>query len=350
MVWSSSSARGIEQAIREFRPDIVHCHNVYHQLSPAVLRPVSRAGIPCVMTLHDYKLACPSYQMLDHGRPCDACVGHGTWHAAAKRCKSGSLGGSVLLAVESGLHRAFDAYGSVDAFVSPSRFLAAVMVRQGIAEDRISVVNNFTHIPELTQAPEAGEGFVVAGRLSHEKGVDTAIRAIGRLPGACVLHVAGDGPERASLERLAGEVAPGRVVFHGRLSADELAPLVQHSRALLVPSRWYENQPMTILEAFAASTPVVVTDMGGMPELVEPGVHGLVVPADDDALLAGALARLDANPEEAVTMGVAGRRRLEEDFAAAAHLSRLDVVYDKASTRAGRPAKPSVSQRSETSR
>ena len=117
MVWSSSSARGIEQAIREFRPDVVHCHNVYHQLSPAVLRPVSRAGIPCVMTLHDYKLACPSYQMLDHGRPCDACVGHGTWHAAANRCKNGSLGGSVLLAVESGLHRAFDAYGTVDAFV-----------------------------------------------------------------------------------------------------------------------------------------------------------------------------------------------------------------------------------------
>lgn len=350
MVWSSSSARGIEQAIREFRPDMVHCHNIYHQLSPAVLRPVSRAGIPCVMTLHDYKLACPSYQMLDHGRPCDACVGHGTWHAAAHRCKSGSLGGSVLLAVESGLHRTFDAYGPVDAFVSPSRFLAAVMVRQGIAEDRISVVNNFTHIPELTQDPVAGEGFVVAGRLSHEKGVDTAIRAIGRLSSACVLHVAGDGPERTSLERLAAEVAPGRVVFHGRLSADELAPLVRHTRALLVPSRWYENQPMTILEAFAASTPVVVTDMGGMPELVEPGVHGLVVPADDDALLAGALARLDSNPEEAVAMGVAGRRRLEQDFAAAAHLSRLEVVYDKASTRAGRSTKPPVAQRSETSR
>ena len=186
------------QAIREFRPDIVHCHNIYHQLSPAVLRPVSRAGIPCVMTLHDYKLACPSYQMLDHGRPCDACVGHGTWHAAAKRCKSGSLSGSVLLAVESGLHRAFDAYGPVDAFVSPSRFLAAVMVRQGIAEDRISVVNNFTHIPELTQAPEAGEGFVVAGRLSHEKGVDTAIRAIGRLPApACSTSRATVRNERA---------------------------------------------------------------------------------------------------------------------------------------------------------
>jgi glycosyltransferase involved in cell wall biosynthesis len=139
------------------------------------------------------------------------------------------------------------------------------------------------------------------------------------------------------------------VVFHGRLSADELAPLVRHSRALLVPSRWYENQPMTILEAFAASTPVVVTDMGGMPELVEPGVHGLVVPADDDARLAEALAHLDSNPDEAVTMGIAGRRRLEQDFAAAAHLSRLEGVYDKASTRVGRSAKSLVAQRSETS-
>ena len=209
MVWSSSSARGIEQAIREFRPDIVHCHNIYHQLSPAVLRPVSRAGIPCVMTLHDYKLACPSYQMLDHGRPCDACVGHGTWHAAAKRCKSGSLGGSVLLAVESGLHRAFDAYGPVDAFVSPSRFLAAVMVRQGIAEDRISVVNNFTHIPDY-----AGPGAPVRGLCRCWTPVAREGRRHGHrgdrpLPGACVLHVAGDGPERPSLERLAARGGPG---------------------------------------------------------------------------------------------------------------------------------------------
>jgi glycosyltransferase involved in cell wall biosynthesis len=350
MVWSTSSARGMERAIREFRPDVVHCHNIYHQLSPSVLGPVSRAGIPCVMTLHDYKLACPSYQLLDHGRPCEACVGHGTWHAAAKRCKSGSLTSSVLLALESGVHRALDAYGAVDAFISPSRFLARVMLRQGIAEDRIEVVNNFTLIAEPIAAPEAGAGFVVAGRLSHEKGVDTAIRAVGRLRSASCLHIAGDGPERASLERLAAEVAPGRVVFHGRLSAEELGPLVRRSRALLVPSRWYENQPMTVLEAFAAATPVVVTDMGGMPELVEPGVHGLVVPADDDALLAAALDRLDADPDEAVAMGAAGRRRLERDFAPSAHLARLEAVYEKASIRAGRSARRLVAQRSGASR
>lgn len=346
MVWSTSSARGLEQAIDEFRPDVVHCHNVYHQLSPSILRPVARAGIPCVMTLHDYKLACPSYQMLDHGRPCEACVGHGTWHAAARRCKGGSLGGSVLLAVESGLHRTFDAYAGVDQFVSPSHFLASVMVRQGIAPDQISVVNNFTPVPALTHTPEAGEGFVVAGRLSHEKGIDTAIRAIGRLQSPAVLHIAGEGPERAALEQLAAEVARDRVIFHGRLSADELAPLVRGSRALLVPSRWYENQPMTILESFAAATPVVVTAMGGMPELVDPGVHGLVVPADDDALLAEALARLDSDPDEALAMGLAGRRRLEQEFGAEVHLSRLDVIYDNAGIRARRSRRRPAAQRS----
>ncbi|WP_374968281.1 glycosyltransferase [Terrabacter sp. BE26] len=346
MVWSGSSARGIERAIREFKPDLVHCHNIYHQLSPSVLRPVARAGIPIVMTLHDYKLACPSYQMLDHGRPCDECVGRGTWHAAVKRCKNGSVTGSVLLAVESGIHRTLDAYGPVDAFISPSRFLASVMVRQGIAHDRVHVVNNFTRIPEGTDPPQAGEGFVVAGRLSPEKGVDTAIRAIGRLSGASVLHVAGDGPERPGLEDLANQVAPGRVVFHGRLGADELAALVRRSRALLVPSRWYENQPMTVLEAFAASTPVVVTDLGGMPELVDPGVEGLVVRANDERLLARALARLEADPDEAVAMGMAGRRRLEQDFAAPAHLTRLGAVYEQARTTAARSAKHPVLQRS----
>ena len=166
-----------------------------------------------------------------------------------------------------------------------------------------------------------------------------------------MLHVAGDGPERTELEGLAPRWPRAGWCSTAASSADELAAAgAAQPRTAVVPSRWYENQPMAILEAFAASTPVVVTDMGGMPELVEPGVDGLVVPADDDARLAGALAHLDSSPEEAVTMGIAGRRRLEQDFAAAAHLSRLDVVYDKASTRAGRTAKSLVAQRSESSR
>ena len=101
--------------------------------------------------------------------------------------------------------------------------------------------------------------------------------------------IAGDGPLRAELESLAHTLAPGKVTFHGRLSGSDVAALVHGSLAMAVPSRWFENQPMTILEAFAASVPPIVTALGGMPELVEDGVQGLVVPHDDPAALAEAI-------------------------------------------------------------
>lgn len=327
MVWSPASERGLRAALDAFRPDIVHCHNIYHQLSPSILRPVRDGGYPCVMTLHDYKIACPNYQMLDHGRPCDACVGHGTWHAAARRCKDGSLVGSTLLAIESGVHRLGHAYDPVHRFVCPSEFLAGVMRRQGVSERRLCVVNNFTRIPALTERTDLGTDIVFAGRLSPEKGVDTLVRAVGFGPSDLRLHVAGEGSVRAELEDLAERVAPGRVRFHGRLSADVLSELVAGSLAMVVPSRWYENQPMTILEAFAVGVPAVVTDLGGMPELVTPGVHGLVVPPNDPAALAAAIGTLHADPAAARAMGLAGRRRLESEFGAEAHLARLDSVY-----------------------
>jgi glycosyltransferase involved in cell wall biosynthesis len=328
MIWSPSSARGIAAALVRFRPDVVHCHNVYHQLSPSILRAVARTGTRCVMTLHDYKLACPSYQMLDHGRPCRACVDGGVRQAALRRCKGGSLPASALLSVESGLHRHLGAYSPVDVLVSPSRFLADVMTDAGVDRGRLRVINHFVDLGEAgteRATPRAG-GFVFAGRLSHEKGVDTLVRAVALAPGT-TLDVAGDGPERAALERLAAQVAPGRVRFHGRLDKQDLRPLVAGALATVVPSRWYENQPMTILESYALEVPVVVTAMGGMPELVEDRTDGLVVPHDDPAALAAALSELAADPARSVAMGAKGRARLAAEFAPGLHLERLERAY-----------------------
>lgn len=328
MVWSPSSARGISAALAEFGPDVVHCHNVYHQLSPSILRAVARTGTRSVMTLHDYKLACPSYQMLDHGRPCRACVDGGLRQAALRRCKGGSLAASALLSVESGLHRHLGAYSSVDVLISPSRFLADVITDAGVDRGRLRVINHFVDLGDAAgdrPTPRPG-GFVFAGRLSHEKGVDTLVRAVA-LAGGTTLDVAGDGPERAALEELAAQVAPGRVRFHGRLDKEDLRPLVARALATVVPSRWYENQPMTILESYALEVPVVVTAMGGMPELVEAGTDGLVVAHDDPAALAAALTELAADPARSMAMGAKGRARLAAQFAPDLHLQRLERAY-----------------------
>ncbi|MFD0745137.1 glycosyltransferase family 4 protein [Phytohabitans flavus] len=155
--------------------------------------------------------------------------------------------------------------------------------------------------------------------------MDTLIAAAGL--GGFRVDVAGEGPARAELERLAAEAAPGLVTFHGRLAKDDLHDLMRRARVAAAPSRWHENQPMAVLEAFACGLPVVTTGLGGLPELVEPGVDGAIVPADDPAALAAALAPLAADPERAFTMGKAGRAKVERDFAPDVHISRLRDVY-----------------------
>ena len=333
MVWSSSASRGMGEVLREFRPDVVHCHNVYHQLSPSVLHPLREAGVPCVMTLHDYKLACPSYQMLDHGRLCDACVSGGLWQAARHRCKDDSLGASALLSLESWLHRTTGAWSAVDLFISPSRFLASVMGRAGVFPERMRVVNHFVDPSGPGPATGRGEGLVFAGRLAPEKGVDVLVEAVARLSRPVVLRVAGDGPARAQLEELAARRAPGRVEFLGRLDKPELQAVVRSSVATVVPSRWHENQPMTVLESFAAAVPVVCTDLGGLPELVRDGVDGRVVAADDPAALAAALDQVLGDPAGAHAMGVRARERMLVEFSPRTHLDRLGGVYEEARIR-----------------
>jgi glycosyltransferase involved in cell wall biosynthesis len=327
MVWSGASRRGMRQALDEFQPDIVHCHNVYHQLSPSILRAVHAANVPCVMTLHDYKLVCPSYQMLDNGRLCDACVTGGPLQALRHSCKDGSRSSSAFLGVESAVHRWLGAYNPVDRFISPSHFLARQMSRAGVFPDRVSVVPNFADVDRTLVAERPGQGVVFAGRLSHEKGLDILIRAVGKLGPLTRLHVAGDGPSRGRLQALADEVAAGQVTFHGRLSRPALAELVRSCAVCAVPSRWHENQPMTILEAFASGVPVVTTTLGGLPELVRDGVDGALVPPEDPEALAAALAALLAHPGRTHEMGKQARRRAEGEFSAQAHLKNLAAVY-----------------------
>jgi len=329
MIYSLDAARGMAEVIRRFRPDVVHLHNIYHQLSPSILRAPARAAVPVVMTVHDYKLVCPTYRLLSHGTLCEACVGGRVWEATRRRCQGGSLTSSALLTLESGLHRALRAYGPVQRFIAPSRFLAERLRRGGVHPDRVRQLNNPIDTAAVTVRSGAGEGFVSIGRLAPEKGVDTAIRAVGLLDGA-TLTVAGDGPERGALEALAGQVAPGRVTFTGQLDAAAVATLNRSARAAVAVARWHENMPLSALETMGAAVPLVVSGLGGLPELVTDGVNGLVVPHDDPAALAAALRTLLDNPDRAVALGEAARRTMERDFDLAAHLDRLFGLYDEA--------------------
>ena len=276
LLYSSAAKHGVEKVIDEFSPDIVHLHNIYHQLSPSILRPLRALAMPAVMTLHDYKLACPTYLFLDKGEVCEACLGGHFYQAVVRRCNNGSLLASSLNALELTVHTATKAYSPVQVFACPSRFALTKMTEAGVFPDRLRHVPNFVDAAAIATKEREGGGVVYAGRLSSEKGVDTLIAAAAEL-GAPV-DIAGTGPEAPKYEALARSRRATSVRFHGHLAREELHRLIRSAAVLAVPSRCHENQPLIALEAMACGVPIVGTNLGGLPELVNAGVDGDIVP------------------------------------------------------------------------
>lgn len=325
MVWSTSARRGMAQVLEDFRPDVVHLHTIYHQLSPSILAPMRRRHVPVVMTVHDHKLVCPSYSRLDHGSPCDACLNGTLLEAVKRRCKDDSLAASAALMVETGLHRALRAYDPISVFICPSHFVADSMAQAGVFTDRVRHLPHFFDASTLPAREGPGEGIVAAGRLSMEKGFDLLVDAMSALPDA-KLRIVGDGPEDDALRAQAARVAPDRIHFTGRLPKEGVLAELRAARVAVIPSRWYENQPLAVIEAMGSGVAPVVTDLGGSPEMVDHGVEGWIA-RPDSASLAEALRAPLADPDLAVTAGRAARARIERDFDPDRHLVGVDDAY-----------------------
>jgi glycosyltransferase involved in cell wall biosynthesis len=329
MLHSTSAARGIDEVLGDFRPDVVHFHNIYHQLSPSILQPVRARGIPSVMTLHDYKLVCSTYQLLAGEELCERCIGGSLASPLRTRCNRGSLIASAVSAFETYAHRRTGAYDAVGRFIAPSRFLAAKVVAGGIDPARVATIPHFIALDGVPEPVAGGTGVAFAGRLSHEKGVDTLIEAVAQLPDDVTLTVAGDGPDRMALEAQALRRLPGRVKFLGRLPRADVLALLRSAAVVDVPSRWHENQPMIVLEALACGTPVVASDLGGLPELIASPIDGALCPANDPGALARALAGVLAEVGHP-SAPAQRRRRVELEFSQAAHLERIHAAYELA--------------------
>lgn len=330
LLYSPAAKRGMEKVLDQLRPDVVHLHNIYHQLSPSILRPLTDRHIPAVMTLHDYKLVCPTYLFLAHGEVCEACLGGHFYQAILKRCNEGSLTASSLNALELTVHTATKAYSPVTLFLTPSRFLLGKMSEGGVFPDRLRLLHNFVDASAITQKKQTGGGVVYAGRLSKEKGIDVLIEAAARLN--IPIDIAGEGPDREMFESLAERLGVD-VRFHGHLQKGRLHDLVRSASVSVLPSRCHENQPLGVLESFCCGVPVVGTNLGGIPELITPGVNGDLVPPNDPSALAASLETLLADEKHAHRMGAAGRLMVEEEFSPLRHLDRLDALYDEARTK-----------------
>jgi glycosyltransferase involved in cell wall biosynthesis len=326
--WNPAAARALRHVAEKVQADVAHVHNTWFALSPAVLPALSRAGVPVVMTLHNYRLLCANAQLYRDGGPCEDCVGRSAWPGVRHRCYRGSAALSASVAATIELHRRRGTWHrDVDLFLALNGFARSVLVRGGLPADRVAVKANFTPDPGPRPRPPArSRTLLYAGRLVDQKGVDVLLDAWARAGlRRFELVVVGDGPARHDLERRG---VPG-VRFTGSLDGSEVRALMLSARALVFPSRSYEGQPMVVLEALAAGLPVAASSLGGMPELVGPSGAGWLAVAGDPGSWAATLASLD--DDVAVDRaGTAARALYERSFSELVAARALVDVYRRA--------------------
>lgn len=325
-VYSLEARARVKALIARVSPAVCHAHNVYHHISPSVLAAVRRQGVPLVMTLHDLKLACPAYSMLSGGTVCERCRGGALYHVALRRCVKGSLAMSLLVMAESYLHRVLNSYvGNVDRFIVPSRFYLQKLAEWGFAGEQFTYIPNFVDASRTRPAPRPGRRFVYFGRLSPEKGVETLVRAAAAA--GVGIDLIGTGPDVDRLRSLAAALeADAR--FLGFMSGSALEEAIGAARAVVVPSEWYENAPLSVLEAYALAKPVVASRLGGLPELVEHGETGWLFEAGSADELAAVLRGLsDAGDAEIRTAGERARDRVTAEFSPGRYLDEVRELY-----------------------
>ncbi len=324
--YSRRSAGAVRQLLREHAPDVAHLHIYYGHMTASILAPLRRAGVPIVQTLHEYKLICPVYRLVSGDRVCEACDGGRFWRALPRRCNRGSLARTALSVSESYVSRWLGAVRHVDHFLASSDFLRRKVIEHGLPAERVSWLPSFVDAAALEPARSPGRHLLYFGRLERLKGVLTlleAARELGDLP----LLVAGQGEARPEIE---ARICAGGL-DHVRLlqprDGPELHALIRESLCSVLPSEWYENCPMSVLETMALGRPVVAARIGGIPELVREGETGLLFEPGNAEELAQRLRWLREHPRQALEMGARGRELVLSEFGPERHYERLLEVY-----------------------
>ena len=326
VIYSFEARRKIAALALRVKPDVAHAHNVYHHISPAIFSQLKALDIPTVLTLHDLKIACPAYKMLTHDGICERCKDGAIWNVAKHRCVKESLSLSAVIMLESAMHRLLGCYSRyIDRFVVPSRFYLEKLVEWGWPRERFTYVPNFVDVEQLRPRGKPGKAFLFFGRLGPEKGLVTFVKAVA-LAGVKG-WIVGTGPEEEKLRRLACDIGAD-VEFLGYRTGNDLFDSIRGARAMVLPSEWYENAPISVLEAYALERPVIGADIGGIPELICPGETGEIFVSGDAESLAKRLRQFSAmSDHDILAMGKEGRAWVERDFTASHYRERLLELY-----------------------
>ena len=336
------AARVVTKKCKEFKPDVVHFHNTFPLISPLAVRAASKYA-QVVMTLHNYRMTCAAGVPTRDGKVCSLCLDKKcAWDGVKHRCYRGSLLATLPLALNIAIYRNLLPKW-VSRFIVLSDFQKRKMVEYAWPEHKIAVKGNFvvgmreemrdeiggmrtspaSLIPHLSPHIPKKDQIVYVGRLSKEKGVETLINAFKRFGGKTKLVIVGDGVDRVKLEELAKGLD---VEFAGLKPVKEVRRLMSESKATILPSEWWETFGLTVVESMLEGTPVVTSNRGALPEIVQEGLFGEVFEAGNAEACAAAIKRLLSRPDYD-EMCAAVRHEAETKYSEEANYKRLMEIY-----------------------
>jgi glycosyltransferase involved in cell wall biosynthesis len=321
-VHSREAVDKLTDLISQECPDIAHIHNIYHQLSPAIIPVLKRHGIPMALTLHDSKLFCPGYLMLNKGNICMKCDGKHFWKPLFNHCQNSRMQ-EILLVIEAYWHKVMQSYDKVDIFLSPSHFMADLIGRR-IPQDKIRILHNGIDTTAFVpQYHDKGYALYV-GRISPEKGVETLLKAHASLKCRFPLNIIGTGPLIDQLRTTYPQAE-----FMGYQTGAALYNIIRDAAFVVVPSECHENCSMVVLEAMALGKPVIGSRVGGIPEQIEDGRTGLLFEMSNTKELSEKMHNLQASPSLRKELGKTARIKCEMEYSLATHCRDLIGIYER---------------------
>jgi glycosyltransferase involved in cell wall biosynthesis len=329
-VWNREAGRDIASIIAEFQPDVAHVHTPFPLLSPAVFRTAAARGVPSVTTVHSYRYSCIAGTCHRDGSVCEDCVGTklklpGLRH----RCYHDSLGASGALTASLVLHRGLGTFAkSINRFITLTPFSKRLLIRDGVPASHITVKANSTPDPGTAFSPRQASPYVAfAGRLMDIKGVPTLLDAWRRMPPGLTLRIAGDGPLRGLVEERCAE--DPSIEYVGWISQEEVTRFLGEATCALVPSEWYEGQPLVTIRSLSVGTPVIVSDLENLSEDILEDGAGLAFATGDPGALASVLATVLSEPEKWAERAEAARASYVARHTPTATVAALNRIYSE---------------------
>ena len=326
IIYSFEAKRKIIQVIDDFKPDIIHMNNINFQLTPSVIYGAKKRGIPVVQTVHDYQMICPNHLLYNFREniPCEKCIEGSYTDCIKNKCIHTSRVKSIIGAMEAKLYSLLKTYKKVDLFITPSYFLEEkLLAARKFYRGKTKTIHNFIDKNKFNSITPKGEGYIAfAGRLSAEKGVELIAKTAKLMP-EHTIFVAGDGPDKNILENIPN------IKLVGFLSGEKLVEFMGNAKVLLVPSVWYENCPLSILEAQCMGVPVIAMQSGGMAELIKDGVTGTLVKEPTPEDLAEKIKETVENEEYYKSLKENLEKETDNIFSVEAYCDILLKEYEK---------------------